>query len=493
MYRDKLRQRLANIQDTQTTDVISQLRGLPFWIWDTATHEQEYGRTKGRCCFNHAIPAGLPIKDKTRRPIYGWQKAIFDALFDNNDSVPYYQKQHVAILKARGIGGTSLAIRILAWLCVKDDNLAGSQMCIVTGNRSELAVAIVDRLRQLFWNKDTDVGLIFDSKESVVNLNNVRIEAFPSHRIESMRGLPWVSFAIADECSSWMLSEQQPALDVLQGYVQKSKDYHLLLLSTAGYPGDLMDKIFRQPEESCIFRRLRMDWTVGAGSIYSQDDIDKSRMTSSWDREMLLRFSGFQGNVYPTNLIEQAIQEYPLQIDVDAGHISMGIDVAWSSSATGVTLCMWRSGIVYVIYSEEFVKADYNELLDHCDNLIESYNPTKCYIDAANPEFYRALMKRRNQEDFDILKKREMDMHLPYGQLMNPVQPIPWQKHGREMLVHSRFILEKGKLRIHPSMEKLILSLKTAYEVNGLLDKQVTLHNDCYDSFIAALKFYRFK
>ncbi|PWU79523.1 MAG: hypothetical protein DLM72_16675 [Candidatus Nitrosopolaris wilkensis] len=102
-------------------------------------------------------------------------------------------------------------------------------------------------------------------------------------------------------------------------------------------------------------------------------------------------------------------------------------------------------------------------------------------------------MKRRNQEDFDILKKREMDMHPPYGQLMNPVQPIAWQKHGREMLVHSRFILEKAKLRIHPSMTKLILSLKTAYEVNGLLDKQVTLHNDIYDSFIAALRFYRFK
>ena len=45
-----------------------------------------------------------------------------------------------------------------------------------------------------------DNGLVsFDSKETVIELNRVHIEAYPSHHLDAMRGLSNVSFLLLDE------------------------------------------------------------------------------------------------------------------------------------------------------------------------------------------------------------------------------------------------------------------------------------------------------
>jgi hypothetical protein len=67
-------------------------------------------------------------------------------------------------------------LRFMAWLCLKDNALSGSQMCIVTGPRIDLVIALIDRMKGLFRGK----GHVFDTKETVIELNGVKIEAFPS-------------------------------------------------------------------------------------------------------------------------------------------------------------------------------------------------------------------------------------------------------------------------------------------------------------------------
>ena len=61
-----------------------------------------------------------------------------------------------------------------------------SQVCIVTGPRIELAITLIERMKRLF---DPKAGIYFDTKETVIELNGVRIEAYPSHHLDSMRGL----------------------------------------------------------------------------------------------------------------------------------------------------------------------------------------------------------------------------------------------------------------------------------------------------------------
>jgi hypothetical protein len=63
-------------------------------------------------------------------------------------------------------------------------------MCIVTGPRIDLAIALIDRMKMLFASTT-----FFDTKETVIELNGVKIEAFPSHHLEAMRGcLTYLSY-----------------------------------------------------------------------------------------------------------------------------------------------------------------------------------------------------------------------------------------------------------------------------------------------------------
>jgi hypothetical protein len=55
-----------------------RLRNKPFWIWDSEEHRAEDIRTKGDCCFNHVI--GLPTKERGKKPIFDYQKILYDAL-----------------------------------------------------------------------------------------------------------------------------------------------------------------------------------------------------------------------------------------------------------------------------------------------------------------------------------------------------------------------------------------------------------------------------
>jgi hypothetical protein len=51
-----------------------------------------------------------------------------------------------------------------------------------------------------------------------------------------------------------------------------------------------------------------------------------------------------------------------------------------------------------------------------------------------------------------------------------------------------------GRIAINPDrFEKLITALRTAIDNDGTLDKDATSHNDIFDAFRLALKFYHFE
>jgi hypothetical protein len=41
-------------------------------------------------------------------------------------------------------------LRFMVWLCLRDNPLAGLQMCIVTGPRIDLAIVLIDGMKKLF-------------------------------------------------------------------------------------------------------------------------------------------------------------------------------------------------------------------------------------------------------------------------------------------------------------------------------------------------------
>src|SRR5215510_8949849 len=87
-------------------------------------------------------------------------------------------------------------LRFMAWLCTSrsksssssaDSNtMTRSQMCIVTGPNIDIATKLIKRMKNIFERK---LGLIFQNKETVIELNGCTIEAFPSNHIDSFRAL----------------------------------------------------------------------------------------------------------------------------------------------------------------------------------------------------------------------------------------------------------------------------------------------------------------
>ena len=110
-----------------------RLQNKPFWIWNVDQHKLEDIGTNGDCCFNHVI--GLPQKAGIDKPLYGYEEIIFDSLVTQKNN------KHIWIKKATGLGISEFMLRFMAWLCLKDNQLSGSRMCIVTGPRIDLAIA----------------------------------------------------------------------------------------------------------------------------------------------------------------------------------------------------------------------------------------------------------------------------------------------------------------------------------------------------------------
>ncbi|HET7283464.1 MAG TPA: hypothetical protein VFI70_02165 [Nitrososphaeraceae archaeon] len=64
-------------QQSSLALLTNRLMNKPFWIWDIGEHKQEDVATKGDCCFNHII--GLPTKDGVEKPMFDYQKLLYDS------------------------------------------------------------------------------------------------------------------------------------------------------------------------------------------------------------------------------------------------------------------------------------------------------------------------------------------------------------------------------------------------------------------------------
>ena len=409
--------------------------------------------------------------------------------------------KHVWIKKATGLGITEFMLRYMAWLCLKDNTLRGSQMCIVTGPRIELAITLIDRMKRLFTEARSSQNhaqkISFDTKETVIELNGVHIEAYPSHHLDSMRGLKEVSFIYLDEADFFPPGQQADSRHVSERYIAKSNPW-IVMVSTPNVPDGLFEKIEMEPEGTCLYKRLFLDYSYGVNKIYTREEIEKAKASPSFEREYNLKYLGKIGNVFHTLDIEAAIctqREGQEMIEWSTSTMvgrSMGIDVAWgNTSKFAIVITQYRNNKVEVFYAESFEKPLMNEIINHIMRLKQRHHITKLYVDGANPEVIREL------------KSRIGEYHDYYGRLTEEqiwglrssnswqIIPVNFQKRHRQMLEWTYTLMSKRFIKIHPSLQKLIVSLRTAIVSDEWkLDKQQTSYDDVLDSFRLALMNY---
>jgi hypothetical protein len=141
-------------QKNSNQDVFERLLDKSFWIWDIEEHKQLDIKTKGDCCFNHII--GLPTKEKLEKPLFDYEKLLYDSLLVNdytNVLNPAFKHKHLWVKKSTGLGVTEFFLRLMAWLCLTNNDYRNSQMCIVTGPNIDIAIKLIKRMKGLFEPK----------------------------------------------------------------------------------------------------------------------------------------------------------------------------------------------------------------------------------------------------------------------------------------------------------------------------------------------------
>jgi hypothetical protein len=357
----------------KSNQILQCLKGKPFWYWkDSYIHKKNDIKYKGECCFNHQI--GLPKKDGIEKPFFDYEKELYKALMipgylnsnpklhsvDSNNIMYPFKEKHLWIKKSVGLGVTEFMLRFMAWLCLKDDDYRNSQMVIVTGPNQELAIKLIKRMKGLFLDK---LGVTFDSKETVLNLNGCNTEASSNH-IDAFRSLTNPKFVLLDEADYHRKNEQEDVRAVSERYIAKS-DPFIVMVSTPNAPGGLFERIEKEPFETCIYKKIFLDYTYGVGKIYTEEEIEKARASPSFEREYCLKYQGLIGNVFSWASIENALKvKYnPSQIVQEAPK-SLAVDPGFGSSEFAICATQLVNGKIQVIYADSYDRADFTDMID---------------------------------------------------------------------------------------------------------------------------------
>jgi hypothetical protein len=123
-------------------------------------------------------------------------------------------------------------------------------------------------MKKLFQDK---LDVTFDSKETVLELNGCSIEAYPSNHIDSFRSLTNPRFLFLDELDFLPKFQQEEVRAVSERYIAKS-DPFIVMVSTPNAPGGLFQQIEQEPFETCLYKKLFLDYTFGLDKIHQSRD-----------------------------------------------------------------------------------------------------------------------------------------------------------------------------------------------------------------------------
>ena len=400
--------------------------------------------------------------------MFDYEKILYDSLMSSSEELSQstakfrsFRDKHLWVKKATGLGVTESMLRLIAWLCTKDDHFVNGQICIVTGPNKDLAIKLIKRLKGICESK---LGIYFTNKETVLELNGCQIEAYPSNHLDSFRSLTNPKFIFLDEEDMCRKGEQEDVRHVSECYIGKSDPY-IVMVSTPDVPGGLFYQIENEPEETCLYKRLKLDYTFGLGKIYTEEEIDQIDKTIQLGEQF-------------KNI---SVNDYTLH--------SVGVDFGFSSSATAIVLTEFlkEERKIRALYAEEFEKSNPQDIVDICFNLYRKHWNTWFWVDGANRAAVN-LMKVGFNESLSW----ENNKQGPNPEAWK-VLPVNFATEHKQMLAHLHMLVNKEYLAIPEQFDKLIISLRTAYAKEYSLDKEQTSYSDSLDALRLACRMYKMK
>jgi hypothetical protein len=273
------------------------------------------------------------------------------------------------------------------------------------------------------------------------------------------------------------------------------------MVSTPNRPDGLFNKIEKESFESCIYKKLFLDYTYGLGKIYTEEEIEKAKRSPSFEREYCLKYQGLIGNVFSTQSIDncQKTEYNPGQIIANSA-ISIGIDPSFGSSKFGIVATRFVNERIEVIEAEDFERPDFNDMINRVWRIKQKHkvddNNLTIYVDAANPEIWSSLKRMLNEQNSEQYVFEKLSYYKKNN--INPanymkVIPVPFSTHGARMLQHAKSLLEDkdNLLAIDKRFDKLLTALRTAVATEYKLDKEATNYHNILDALRLSLNLYQ--
>jgi hypothetical protein len=274
-------------------------------------------------------------------------------------------------------------------------------------------------------------------------------------------------------------------------------------VSTPNAPGGLFQRIEQEPFETCLYKKFFLDYLWGVGKIYTNEEIEKAKLSPSFPREYELQYLGLIGNVFSQLSIENAckLQYNPDNINPNAKK-SVGVDPGFGSSRFAIVITQYVDGKIQVIHAEEYDRPNFTVMIDTIWQLKQKCGHiTNIYCDAANPEVWESL-KREFNEPFNqqymrdqIADCKKYNLHLEDRMI---IVPVPFSVEGAHMLQHAKWLMEEtdedgsSLIAIHKErFGNLVTALRTATAAGYKLDKENSVFPDTMDAFRLSLQFYK--
>jgi hypothetical protein len=246
-----------------------------------------------------------------------------------------------------------------------------------------------------------------------------------------------------------------------------------------------------EPDSTCLYKRLRLDYKVGLGKIFTQEEIDKAMSSPNFAREYDLAFSVGLGNCFLEQNIKKCIQDYPpsstnsyntvINVGVDIGFASSKL--AYVVSAVLPTASESNLGVgekVFILEASEFEKVSFAVSVELIANVLRRYNHSPnsrnviTLVDGSRPEWVSALKSEVNEQpEYHSLVEYGNKYRISLDQLMSII-PIQFGSNtGKQLLSHFQSLVSDGALCIAPRFNDLLLQMRQAKvrPTNQMLDK----------------------
>lgn len=395
---------------------------------------------------------GLPEKNGKPIPMLKYELDLVDLLA---------KEKHVWIKKSTGLGISEFTLRYLAWSCLKDDTMRNKHkdidILIICGPRLDLAITLMDRLKNLFQDYN------FTQKNTVLDLNGVRIECFPSHHLAAARGLS-PQFVFLDEADFFKISEQQECRSIAERYITKSNPW-ILFVSTPNNPGGLYQQM--EEEEPSIYHKVFLDYKVGIrDGMWTEEEIEAGKLSPSFEREYNLQYGIGTGNIF---FVDDIIENYPLEMS--HGQKVLCCDPAYGSSKFGIVGFEKIDGIIYIKEALQFERASPAAMLERITLMAKDYG-NYVLVDSAHPGLILDLTK--NGVNAHAVKFGSMVDGKPVNQ-GNSLLSV--------MTIDAAQAVKEKRVRIHHSFKDLIAQLRAIrFNDKGHPDKKELTFDmgDCF-------------